>query len=116
MFGITNKKRINKTRRHARIRSVVSGTAKRPRLAVSRSNKYISAQLIDDVAQVTLAQAHGKTLGGSMAEQAAKVGETIATLAKEKKLEQVVFDRGGYLFIGNVKAVADAARAHGLIF
>lgn len=116
MITQTQKKKFNRERRHARIRAVVSGTPERPRLAVTRSNKYIAAQLIDDSTGTTLVSAHGKTLGGSMAEQAQKVGETIATLAKEKKIEKVVFDRGGYLFMGHIKAVADAARNGGLIF
>lgn len=113
----------NKVRmkRHARVRSRLAGTTERPRLNVYRSNKHIYAQVIDDVKGVTLAQAstQDKNLGletTSNVEAAAKVGEAVAKLAVEKGVKAVVFDRGGYLFHGRVKALADAARENGLQF
>lgn len=107
-------------RRHKRVRARISGTSERPRLNVFRSSKHIYAQLIDDVAGVTLASASsnekGITESGGNCEAAKKVGETIATRAKGKGIENVVFDRGGYLYHGRVKALADAARDSGLKF
>lgn len=108
-------------KRHARVRAKLSGTESRPRLNVFRSNKHIYAQLIDDVNGVTLASASTieKDLGlegtGNI-EAAQKVGEIIAKRAVEKGYTTVVFDRGGYLFHGRVKALADAARENGLEF
>lgn len=111
----------NKVRqsRHARVRRKISGTALCPRLNVFRSNKHIYAQLIDDVAGVTLASASSKldvTENGTKIEDAAVVGKVIAERAKEKGLEKVVFDRGGYLYHGRVQALAEAARENGLDF
>ena len=103
-------------RRHRRIRSKVSGTSARPRLSVFRSNRAISAQLIDDVKAVTIASASSRTLKGSSAEKARTVGKTIAEKAKEKKVSAAVFDRGGYLYAGAIKALADGAREGGLTF
>ncbi|WP_433959646.1 50S ribosomal protein L18 [Cytobacillus horneckiae] len=108
-------------KRHARVRSKLSGTAARPRLNVYRSNKHIYAQLIDDVNGVTLASASTmeKDAGlesTSNADAAVKVGELIAKRAVEKGLSSIVFDRGGYLYHGRVKALADAARENGLEF
>ncbi|MGN1385360.1 MAG: 50S ribosomal protein L18 [Bacillus sp. (in: firmicutes)] len=108
-------------KRHARVRAKLSGTEARPRLNVFRSNKHIYAQLIDDVNGVTLASAStlDKDLNvesTSNIEAAQKVGETIAKRAVEKGYTSVVFDRGGYLFHGRVKALADAARENGLEF
>jgi len=106
-----------RARRHAKVRSKISGTAEKPRLSVFRSNKSIYAQLVDDVAGVTLASASDvKETKGTNTERAAVVGSTIATAAKAKKITTVVFDRGGYLFAGRVKALAEAARAGGLQF
>ena len=108
-------------KRHARVRAKLSGTESRPRLNVYRSNKHIYAQLIDDVNGVTLASASSveKDFGlestGNI-EAAQKVGEIIAKRAVEKGYASVVFDRGGYLFHGRVKALADAARENGLEF
>ena len=100
-----------------RIRGKVSGTAERPRMSVFRSNKGIYVQLIDDLAGVTLASASSKGLeGGTKTEVAAKVGKEIAKTASEKGIQQVVFDRNGYLFHGRVKSLADAAREVGLKF
>lgn len=108
-------------KRHARVRAKLSGTEARPRLNVFRSNKHIYAQLIDDVNGVTLASAStlDKDLGvegTSNIEAAQKVGENIAKRAVEKGYKSVVFDRGGYLFHGRVKALAEAARENGLEF
>ncbi|AVQ33623.1 MULTISPECIES: 50S ribosomal protein L18 [Staphylococcus] len=112
----------NKVRlkRHARVRTKLSGTSERPRLNVYRSNKHIYAQIIDDTKGVTLAQASSKDSGvdasATKVELATQVGEAIAKKATEKGIEAVVFDRGGYLFHGRVKALADAARENGLQF
>ena len=104
-------------RRHKRIRSRVSGTAERPRLAVFKSNKFIYAQLIDDTAGKTLCSASDiKNAKGTKMERAVMIGETLATEAGKNKITQVVFDRGGFRFTGRVKALADSARAKGLIF
>ncbi|HWH07542.1 MAG TPA: 50S ribosomal protein L18 [Candidatus Paceibacterota bacterium] len=113
--AVSSKKAL-RVRRHERIRSKVSGTAERPRLAVYRSNRFISVQLIDDAAGVTLASAHGREFKGSLGEQAVKVGEAIAARAKEKGIAAVVFDRGGYTYAAQIRALAEAARAGGLTF
>ncbi len=107
-------------RRHRRIRGKVAGTAERPRLAVFRSNKGIFAQLIDDGDGRTIAGASWLGLGGSFkgskSEQAAAVGKAVAEAAKRAGVESVVFDRGGYLYHGRVKALAEGAREGGLKF
>ena len=106
-------------RRHRRIRGKVAGTAERPRLAVFRSNKGIFAQLIDDESGRTLAGASWlglKSFKGNRIEQAAEVGKALAATAKKAGIETVVFDRGGYLYHGRVKALADGAREGGLRF
>jgi large subunit ribosomal protein L18 len=107
-------------RRHRRVRKRVVGTADRPRLAVFRSNAGIEAQLIDDLAGKTLAAASSlhvkKSFKGNKTAQAAEVGKTLAEAAKKAGLESAVFDRGGYLYHGRVKALADAAREGGLKF
>jgi len=115
-------KRQRRQRAHQRVRSRVAGTAERPRLAVFKSGRHVYAQVIDDAAGHTLAQAStldpevAKRLeGGTGTLAAAKtVGELVASRAKEKGVEQVVFDRGGYIYHGKVKAVAEAAREQGL--
>ncbi len=100
-----------------RIRGKISGTAQRPRMSVFRSNKAIYVQVIDDLAGVTLVSASSKGIeGGTKSEIAAKVGEAIANKAREKGIEEVVFDRNGYLYHGRVKSLADAARNAGLKF
>ena len=111
----------NKVRqkRHGRVRSKISGTAECPRLNVFRSNKNIYAQLIDDVAGVTLASAStvDKDISGeNKTEDAKAVGASIAKKANEKGIKEVVFDRGGYLYHGRVAALAEAARENGLEF
>ena len=107
-------------RRHRRIRGKVAGTAERPRLAVFRSNKGIFAQLIDDESGRTLAGASWlglkKSFKGNRIEQATEVGKAVAEVAKKAGIETVVFDRGGYLYHGRVKALADGAREGGLKF
>jgi large subunit ribosomal protein L18 len=102
---------------HARIRRKMAGTAERPRLNVYRSVNHIYAQVIDDQAGATIASASTIKLktGGNVA-AAKEVGKTIAELAKEKGVTKVVFDRGGYLYHGRIKALADAAREAGLEF
>jgi large subunit ribosomal protein L18 len=107
-------------RRHRRVRGKLFGTAERPRLVVFRSNRGIEAQLVDDLEGKTLAAASWlqlkKSFKGSKTEQAAEVGKLLAQHAKQANVETVVFDRGGYLYHGRVKALADAAREGGLKF
>jgi len=113
----TQHKRESRIRRHRRTRTRVFGTAKRPRLAIFRSNKGIYAQLIDDEKGVTLAAAAGKQMTGKTPiERARKVGEAIAKAAKGKKVSSVVFDRGGFMYTGQVAEVAEGAREGGLKF
>ena len=111
---------IVRLKRHKKIRAKVSGTAAKPRLAVYRSNANISAQIIDDVAGVTLVSASTLEKAfegiGSNKEAAKKIGEIIANRANEKGITEVVFDRGGYLYHGRVSALADGAREGGLKF
>jgi large subunit ribosomal protein L18 len=106
-------------RRHKRVRTKIFGTAERPRLVVFRSNRGIEAQLVDDVESKTLAAAswlHVRSLKGDKTKQAAEVGKLLAQRAKEAGVSTAVFDRGGYLYHGRVKALADAAREGGLKF
>jgi large subunit ribosomal protein L18 len=106
-------------RRHKRVRSKIFGSAERPRLVVFRSNRGIEAQLVDDVEGRTLAAASWlqlKSFKGNKTDQAAEVGKLLAQRAKEAGVEAAVFDRGGYLYHGRVKALADAAREGGLSF
>ena len=107
--------------RHARVREKISGTASTPRLNVFRSNGNIFAQIIDDEKGITLVSASSidkdlKLENGGNIEAATKVGELLAKRAKDAKIKEVVFDRGGYLYHGRVKALADAARENGLEF
>ena len=106
-------------RRHRRVRGRIQGTAERPRLVVTRSNRGIAAQLVDDLNGRTLASASHlalKSFSGNKSEQAAQVGKLLAASAKQAGLESCVFDRGGYLYHGRVKALADGAREGGLTF
>jgi len=106
-------------RRHRRVRGKVGGTAERPRLVVTRSNRGIVAQLVDDANGKTLASAgwlQAKSFKGDKTQQAAEVGKRLAEDANLKNIKNVVFDRGGYLYHGRVKALADAARKGGLKF
>ena len=111
--------RGQRIKRHARVRGKISGTAERPRLCVFRSEKNIYAQIIDDVAGNTLVAASSveKDFGpGSNKEAARKVGKLIAERAVAKGIEEVVFDRGGYIYHGRVKELAEGAREGGLKF
>jgi len=112
------KKLLNRSLRKNRVRAKVQGTAERPRLTVTISNMHISAQIIDDTAQRTLAAATtvGAKLTGTMTENAAKVGADIAKKAKKAKITTVVFDRNGRQYAGRLSALADAARKEGLEF
>ena len=113
-------KNTARLKRHARVRKKISGTAARPRLNVFRSTKHIYAQLIDDVAGVTLASASSMEKGfegfGGNKEAAKKVGMAIARKAQEKGISEIVFDRSGYIYHGLVKELAEGAREGGLKF
>lgn len=113
-----NKVKIEKRiRRHKRIRSRISGTALVPRLAAFRSNRYIYAELIDDESGKTLVSASSLDVKGSNKTlAAAATGKALAKKALEQKIKKVVFDRGGYVYAGRVKALADGAREGGLTF
>ena len=118
------RKRERRRRAHLRIRGSVSGSESRPRLAVFKSGRYIYAQVIDDLNGTTLVQANskesdiaGKSEGGPKTVGAARmVGEVVAERAKEAGIESVVFDRGGYIYHGRVKELAEGARSKGLRF
>ena len=114
-------KNASREKRHLRIRQTLKGTAEKPRLSVFRSNSQIYAQIIDDVTGKTLCSASSldkelKLTNGSNVAAATEVGTLVAKRALALKIETVVFDRGGYLFHGRVKALAEAARAAGLKF
>lgn len=112
-------KNVSRLRRHARVRNKISGTATCPRLNVFRSNSNIFAQIIDDEKGVTLVSSSSvelKIKNGGNIEGAKLVGKDIATKAKKNKIEKIVFDRGGYLYHGRVKALAEAVRENGLEF
>ena len=112
-----NSKTEKRQRRHRRVRAKIQGTLAKPRLCVFRSNKAMYAQLVDDSKGVTLASASSLSIKNKkMMEKAIAVGEQIAKEAKDKKISKVVFDRGGYVYTGRIKALADAARSAGLIF
>lgn len=122
-MGVTNIRRLGRLKRKNRIRSKLSGTAERPRLCIFRSTKHIYAQVVDDVAGRTLAAAStldAKALRNQEFEnkvaKAAFIGKLVAERAKTNGIKSVVFDRGGYLYHGRVKAVSDGAREGGLIF
>ncbi|OHA94204.1 MAG: 50S ribosomal protein L18 [Candidatus Zambryskibacteria bacterium RIFCSPHIGHO2_12_FULL_38_34] len=113
----TQIKKIQRDRRRKRIRAKIFGVGKKPRLSVFKSNKYISAQLIDDSKGATLASATSKNIKGKNSfERAKAVGISIAEQAKAKNISVVVFDRGGYIYTGSVSALADGAREAGLKF
>ena len=122
MASIAQQRHESRLRRHRRVRKKVAGTAERPRLAVHRSNKHITVQLIDDDAGRTVASAsttepevRGSGSGSTVA-AATKVGQVVAQRAKAAGVSKVVYDRGGYLYHGRVAAVAEAAREAGLEF
>ena len=118
------KKRIARIRRHHRIRKLINGTDLKPRLCVFRSNRYIYAQLINDLTGETIMTSSDFNLGKNKKDRekltkvlkAQKVGELLAQKAKEKGITKVVFDRGGYRYLGRVKSLADGARSGGLKF
>ena len=117
----TDRKQALRLRRHRRVRKHVTGTPERPRLAVFRSNKHISAQVIDDVGGRTLAAASSvekdlRSGAGGNRDAAKKVGQLLGERAKSAGVSKVVFDRGGFLYHGRVAALADAAREAGLEF
>jgi large subunit ribosomal protein L18 len=121
MADISTTRRLGRARRHFRIRKKVSGTAARPRLVVTRSSRHIFAQVVDDLAGHTLASASTldesiRGAEGDKTAQARKVGELVATRAKDKGIDTVVFDRGGNTYGGRIAALADAARESGLTF
>ncbi len=110
-------KNYKRMRRHNRIRAKVKGTESVPRLAIFRSARHITAQLINDDKAITIvASSDIKETKGTKVERATQVGTAIAKAAKAKSITKVVFDRGGFLYAGRVKALADAARAEGLVF
>jgi large subunit ribosomal protein L18 len=118
-----NKKEKGRIARKSRIRKSIEGTSERPRLSVFRSTKYIYAQIVDDVGQATLASCSsneklfkGKLKSLRNLDAAKEVGKQLADRAKQKKIQQVVFDRNGYVYHGRVKALADSAREAGLNF
>jgi large subunit ribosomal protein L18 len=118
---ISTRRRVAKARRHFRVRRKVSGTAERPRLAVTRSSRHIVAQLVDDltgrtVASATSLEADVRALDGDKKARSAKVGQLLAGRAKNAGVTKVVFDRGGHDYHGRIAALADAAREGGLEF
>jgi large subunit ribosomal protein L18 len=121
MSDIAKARREGRIRRHRRVRKKVHGTAARPRLAVHRSNKHITVQVIDDDAGRTLAAASTnevdlRSSGGGTVAAATRVGELVAERAKAAGIDTVVFDRGGFAYHGRVAAIAEAARKSGLEF
>jgi large subunit ribosomal protein L18 len=112
-----NVKKIKVERRHQKIRAKVFGTETKPRLAVFKSNKYIYGQLInDDKAETVISLSSMKVKGKTFMERCAETGKEIAKLALNKKIDSVVFDRGGFKYVGRVKAFAEGARVGGLKF
>ncbi|MEK7606547.1 MAG: 50S ribosomal protein L18 [Patescibacteria group bacterium] len=109
-------KRTKRIRRHARVRSQIKGTPKRPRLAVFKSNRFVYAQVIDDTKGVTLLSATSQGMKGIPLKNARAVGEAIAKATLAKKIDTVVFDRGGFRYGGSIKEIADGAREGGLKF
>ena len=107
-------KRINRQRRHARIRAKVSGTAQKPRVAVFRSSQHITAQAVDDVARRTIVSVSDTAGKGTKTERALDAGKRLAKLLKGAGVETVVFDKGGFTYHGRVKAVADGLREGGI--
>ena len=122
MASTAEKRHSGRLRRQRRVRKKIHGTAERPRLAVFRSNKHLSAQLIDDDAGRTIASASSleaefrKSGSGATVDAAKRVGKTVAQRAKQAGITKVVYDRGGFLFHGRIAAAAQAAREEGLEF
>lgn len=114
---IGNIKKERRTRRHARIRAKVTGTPERPRLSVHKSNTRITGQIIDDTTATTLVSiATTDVKTGTAGERATAAGKQLAEAAVKKGISAVVFDRGGFIYTGNIKAFADGARSGGLTF
>ncbi|MBB2499743.1 50S ribosomal protein L18 [Amycolatopsis echigonensis] len=118
---MSTRRRVAKARRHFRLRKKISGTPARPRMVVKRSSRHITVQVIDDLAGHTLASASTleadlRSFEGDKKAKAAKVGELVASRAKDAGIEAVVFDRGGNAYHGRIAALADAAREAGLKF
>ena len=117
MKSVSEKKQIQRTRRHARIRAKVAGFSDRPRLSLYKSNKYIWAQIIDDAHHKTLVSSTTKNVKGkSKTEKAHVAGKLIAERARDKGIKKIVFDRGGFIYTGRVRAFAEGAREGGLSF
>jgi len=117
MKTLVNPKQQKRARRHARIRAKIFGTKTKPRLSVYRSNKFIYAQLIDDKRGMTIASVSDKKAKGkTKTERAKEIGMLIGDAAKKQKIKQVVFDRGGFMYTGRVRAVGEGAREAGLKF
>ena len=121
MADISTKRRLGKKRRHFRVRKRVTGTVARPRLVVTRSSRHITAQIVDDVAGVTLASAstlelRGNAEGADKSALARQVGALVAGRAEEAGIDAVVFNRGGNKYHGRIAALADGARESGLTF
>ena len=117
MTDINRTKRINRQRRHARVRAKISGTATCPRVTVFKSNTFLYAQAVDDVARTTIAavnDAHLKAVKGTKTERAAKVGAKLGEALKAKGITSAVFDVSGFKYHGRIKAVADAIREAGV--
>ena len=113
----TNQKAIKREVRQRRIRAKVKGTSERPRVSVFKSNKFLYAQIIDDTKGNTLVSVSSNTLKkGTKSDHAKEIGVMLAKEAKSKGIEKVVFDRGGYIYIGRIRTLADALREGGLIF
>lgn len=112
----TVSKKTQRERRHARIRARVVGSAERPRLSVFKSNRYISGQIIDDEAGATLVSFSSKSLKSAKGNVSREAGKELAKLALGKKIDKVVFDRGGFLYAGRVREFAEGAREGGLTF
>ena len=115
---VVKDKKQKRNRRHARIRAKVKGTAQRPRLAVFKSNTSLSAQLINDDNNKSIGGVtSGKVASGKKGvEQAQSVGKAIAEIAQKNKISEVIFDRGGFIYTGKIRALAEAARENGLKF
>ncbi len=113
-----SQKITKRTRRHMRVRAKINGTTKRPRLSVFKSNKGIYLQIIDDSKGITIASASAKEIKADKinAETGKKLGQLIAKKAKENKITEIVFDRGGYKYHGKIRAIAEGAREEGLKF
>lgn len=117
LMGKTSKKTLQRARVRRRIRGIISGTLERPRLSIFRSNKHVYAQLIDDLSGNTLAQADSREVEADVkTDRSQATGKLLAERAKEVGIDRVVFDRGGYRYHGNVKALAEGAREGGLSF